>query len=103
MVHVPMTRRPVPPPGRYSLRKVALEIDEQLRIRGRGSQKEAAGALGITEQAFSAKLRGVHSNWSVDEIGRLADYWDAPSGWPWIPWKEAEIRDAIAKIGRLGH
>jgi hypothetical protein len=83
--------------GRYTLRKVALEIEEQLRRRGRGSQKEAAFGIGLSEQAFSAKQLGKHSNWSVEEIGRLADFWDAPTSWPWIPWDMAFDRDAQAR------
>jgi hypothetical protein len=92
MVLRSMPRRPKPPPGRYTLRKVSLEIEDQLRIRGRGSQKEAANALGISEQSFSAKQRGVETNWKIEEIGQLADYWKAPPGWPWITWSEAELR-----------
>lgn len=93
-----MPRRPKPPPGRYTLAKVSREIEDRIRIKGRGSQKEAANALGITEQAFSAKLRGVETNWNVEEIGQLADFWDAPPGWPWITWSEAELRDNVRKL-----
>jgi hypothetical protein len=94
-------KKAVPEP-RYTLERVATEIEEQIRRRGRGSQKDAAIGIGLSEQAFSHKQTGTHSNWSVEELGRLATYWKAPVGWPWVPWDEGEALDALRRMSRAG-
>jgi hypothetical protein len=79
---------------RYTTRGATLEIAERLRKLGRGSRKEVALSLGLTEQAFSHKMRGVYTSLTVEEIGQIAEHLDAPTGWPWIPWSEGERIDA---------
>jgi hypothetical protein len=93
MVPVVMTRPPLPH-ARYTLRRTTEEIADVLRRRGRGSRKEVALAIGLTEQAFSHKMRMVYTSLDIEEIGRIATYLDAPTGWPWVPWSEGERIDA---------
>jgi hypothetical protein len=95
MVPVAMTPgRTTLPPARYTLKRATEEIADRLRVRGRGSRKEVALAIGLTEQAFSHKMRGVYTSLDIEEIGRIATYLDAPTGWPWISWSEGERIDA---------
>lgn len=92
--------QPKPPTPRYTLRRATLEIAEVLRVRGRGSRKEVALGIGLNEQAFSAKMRGVYTSLSIEEIGQIAAYLDAPTGWPWVPWSEGERMDAAVPRSR---
>lgn len=100
---MPRTAKSRPPPGRYTLDRATLEIEEQLRRRGRGAQKEVALAIGLDEQAFSHKMRGGKTRFTVEEIGRIADYWNAPRGWPWVSWGEGEIIDALLAQAKKHH
>lgn len=86
-------RQPIPEP-RYTLETATHEIADRLRKKGRGSRKAVALGIGLTEQAFSHKMRGVYTSLDIDEIGRIATFLDAPTGWPWIPWGEGERIDA---------
>jgi hypothetical protein len=79
--------------SRYTTSRATAEVAEQLRRRGRGAAKQAALAIGRTEQAFSAKMRGRYSSLSVEEFGLLAEFWGAPTGWPWVPWELGEVID----------
>jgi hypothetical protein len=89
------------PTSRYTVRRATEEIEEQLRVRGRGSRKEVALAIGLDEAAFSHKMRGLKTRFSVEEIGRIASHWNAPIGWPWLPWQLGEVIDRMLS-GREG-
>lgn len=85
------------PKSRYSYRRVVDEIEAQLENRGVGEQKAAAAAAGMDESAFSHRLTGIKSRFNVEQLGAIADHWNAPPGWPFVPWDEAEKRRRNAK------
>lgn len=53
------------------------------------TQKEAAVAVGLTQDQWSHKVRMVINAFTVEELGRIADLFHAPRGWPFIEWDEA--------------
>lgn len=76
--------------SRYSQRLVTAEIRQALaRKNERGTHKKLADALGLeTSQQLSHRLAGDYA-FSVEELGAVADFFDAPLGWPFIPWSIA--------------
>jgi hypothetical protein len=85
---------PTPTPeSRYSYRRaadeVAAEIDERTDLEGPGFQKQVAGAIGLDESAFSHRLTGVKSKFTIEQLGAIADFLQAPPGWPFVPRKRA--------------
>jgi hypothetical protein len=89
-----------PPTSRFSYRRVVEEIEAQIDGRGIGAQKAVAGYVNLDESAFSHRLTGVKSKFTVEQLGAIADFWRAPTGWPFIPWDEAEQREAAWKKHR---
>ncbi len=73
------------PESRYSYRRVVDEIENQIDRRGIGAQKAVAAAIGLDESAFSHRLTGAKSKFNIEQLGAIADHWDAPAGWPFIP------------------
>lgn len=96
------TVMPKPPPvsgGRYDLRKITIEI-EAVRQRLGLSKKEAALGSGMTESQWSQKIRMVINSFNVYELGRIADCFDAPIGWPFLDWELAERHFGRPTLGR---
>jgi hypothetical protein len=93
---MPPTRQPRPL-GRYSLQKVILELEEQFRRRGRGSKTALAVDLGFRPPEITKRQDDEEAHWNLEDLGRVADAWEAPTGWPFIPWDEAELRDRAWK------
>lgn len=89
-----------PPPSRYAYRRIVEEIEAQIDIRGVGAQKAVAAYVNLDESAFSHRLTGVKSKFTVEQLGAIADFWKAPAGWPFIPWVEADTRDDAWKKHR---
>jgi hypothetical protein len=89
---MPIPRKPRPL-GRYSRTKVILEIEEQFRRRGRGSKKALAAGLGFKPPEITKRQNDDEAHWNFEELGRVAEEWQAPAGWPFIPWDEAYQRD----------
>jgi hypothetical protein len=87
-----LTRKPRPL-GRYSRAKVVAELEEQFGRRKRGARKNLAIALGFKPPEITKRQNDDEAHWSIEDLGRVADEWGAPPGWPFIPWDEAEKRD----------
>jgi hypothetical protein len=85
----PKNERPVLV-GRYNWPSVLAEIKTR-RDRGpRGTHKALSLALKLdTTQQLSHRLQGRYDT-TLEEIGVIADFFDAPIGWPFIPWAIAE-------------
>jgi hypothetical protein len=93
---MPPTRKPRPL-GRYSLRKVILELEEQFERRGRGSKTALALDLGFRPPEITRRQDDDEVHWNLEDLGRVADAWGAPTGWPFIPWDEAKEREDLWK------
>lgn len=93
---MPPTRKPRPL-GRYTLRKVILELEEQFTRRGRGAKKALAAGIGLRPSEITKRQNDDEAHWSIEDLGRVADEWDAPAGWPFITWDEADERDKLWK------
>lgn len=87
------------PTSRYSYEAAALEVERLLKRKGRGSQKQAAAACGLTASQFSKRVYGVEM-FRVEHFGAIADWAGAPTGWPFIPWEIAEERDKAFRASR---
>jgi hypothetical protein len=91
---MPPTRKPRPL-GRYTLQKVILELEDQFARRGRGSKKSLAAGIGLRPSEITKRQNDDEAHWSIEDLGRVADEWDAPAGWPFIAWDEADERDKL--------
>lgn len=87
--------RPPRPLGRYSLKKVILELEEQFRRRGRGSKTALALDLGYRPSEITKRQDDDEAHWNLEDLGRVAEAWKAPAGWPFIAWDEADERDQL--------
>jgi hypothetical protein len=76
--------------GRYSLAAVAVEIANQIGRQGRGTHKALAAHLGITSQQLSHRLAIDTARLKIEEIGSIADFFNAPPGWPFVAWDVSE-------------
>jgi hypothetical protein len=77
--------------GRYSQAAVRAEIRAALdRIAERGTHKRLSLALGLgTSQQLTHRLNGWY-DFSLEELGAAADFFEAPIAWPFVPWAIAE-------------
>lgn len=91
---MPPTRKPRPL-GRYALGRVIAEIDEQFQRRGHGARTALASAIGFRPPDLAKRQEDVEAHWNLEDLGRVADAWDAPAGWPFIPWDQATARDVL--------
>lgn len=92
--------KPTDPPDRlrYSYERVAEEIQAFLN-RKRGNQARIAEALDIQSADVRHRMnQRKGSRFSIEEIAVIADVADAPVGWPWLKWEDAEKVDAILKL-----
>jgi hypothetical protein len=72
----------------------------------RGAQARAAEALGMDSGSLrhhmnrrgwkSPAVKGMMLD--VEQIAAIAEELDAPRGWPWLPWGDAELFEAFAKL-----
>jgi hypothetical protein len=99
MLHAAMGKSPAMRGGRYDMRKITAEV-EQIRHRLGFSKKEAALGSGMSESQWSQKIRLVINSFSIHELGRIADCFDAPLGWPFIDWELAERHFGRPSVGR---
>lgn len=95
-----MSKRNPEVESRYSFRGAVREIQRLIERLGRGAQKAVALGIGINEQQMSAKLRGVTDEMTLEQIGKVASLLDAPVGWPWVPWAEADLLPALPRLRR---
>lgn len=86
----------MPPPGRYNIETVTKEVRRVLSERRpprqveQVSQKQLSLLLDVSEGQISRKIRlsDGRSRFSIEELGVIADLFDAPPGWPFLPWAE---------------
>jgi hypothetical protein len=46
----------------------------------------------MDDSAFSHRLVGERSRFTLEQLGAIADALDAPPGWPFVPWELATRR-----------
>jgi hypothetical protein len=51
---------------------------------------QAAEAIALDTSSFAHRMAGKKSRFTVEQLGVLADHWDAPPGWPLIDWHLGE-------------
>ena len=81
------------PVSRYSLAKACLNVETAMgRSRPPVLNKELAAEMGLNEGTFSHKLRNTaKSSFTIEELGLIADWFNAPAGWPFV---DADVRKA---------
>lgn len=85
-----------PPPSRYS-HKAAVEEVERVRLLLGMSQQEVALGIGISESSYSQKRRNIANSFSLEEFGRLADFFSRLTVRPLIgfPFLGAQLQDVV--------
>jgi hypothetical protein len=85
---MPPKNRPV---SRYSLQECCIRIVKAMgRSRPKVLRKRLAAELEMDEGTFSHKIRNTpKSSFTIEEIGLVADWFNAPAGWPFI---DADVR-----------
>jgi hypothetical protein len=69
--------------SRYSIKEATLRIEKAMgRSRPPIQNKELAAAIGMAADVFSRKMRITRSTFTLDELGAIADFFEAPEGWP---------------------
>jgi hypothetical protein len=86
---LPSYLKPVVHRGRYSAKQVSLEITAAIKRKGRGTHKELAAHMGWDSTQLSHRLAGDTTRWKIEQIGAIADFLEAPPGWPFLPWEVA--------------
>lgn len=84
------------PSSRYSHTAAVAEVERVRRLLHL-SQKEVALSTGLTEPEYSQKKRGIINSFSLDEFGRIADYFARVMGRPLIgfPFLGAQLQDLV--------
>jgi transcriptional regulator with XRE-family HTH domain len=82
--------------GRYDHGRAAAEVERMRRELGL-SQKDVAITIDITEPEYSQKKRGIDNSFSLDEFGRIAEYFARKSGRPLIgfPFLDRQLQDVV--------
>jgi len=101
---VPMPRQTQAlPRSRYSYEAVVLEIERMLARMGHGSHSRAAELLGWTTSQFAKRMAGTGltgERFRLEHLGALADWAQAPMGWPFVSWEQAEAAEQAWKQRR---
>lgn len=86
--------------GRYDIRELTIRVVRLMAKRG-VTAKQAYSHLGIDKSTWSIKvnLSGT-SGFTLWEFGELADFLEAPVGWPFIPEELGELLGAMKKGAR---
>lgn len=72
--------------------RAAREVHRTIQNHPRGTHASVARELGISSQQLSHRLANDY-DFTLEEIGIVADFLRAPAGWPFISWGEGEERD----------
>lgn len=80
--------------GRYDEREIAARVEALRRARG-VEVKAICAHLGMEKWDWSRKVRLDRSSFTIDELGRIADFLAAPVGWPFVPTELGEILDRL--------
>lgn len=91
-------KAPTPVISRYSIRDASAEVVRVGQRVGRGARKGIALGIGLNEQQMSAKVRGATDRFTVEQLGMIASFLEAPAGWPWIPWPEDDLITALPRL-----
>ena len=100
-----MPRHPIKPVprSRYSYELVVLEVGRRLAVMGKGSHGRAAEALGMTPSQFAKRMAATGDageRFRIEHLGALADWAQAPVGWPFISWEQGEALQAALRARR---
>ena len=93
----------------YAYAEIVGRILERVRASGK-PLKEIHGAVGISKDQWSRKqnvqvggMRGKGSTFTYEELSRIATYFGADPGWPFIDWDLASANrraaDALKSLG----
>lgn len=93
------TRAKAPPTQpRFSYARVAQEIQAFLD-RKRGNQADCARALGMDSGTFRHTMNEREgARFSIEQLSIIAEVANAPAGWPWLSWTEAEEFQAYMRL-----
>jgi hypothetical protein len=83
---------PEPRAGRYTMERAAAEVARVIQAKPRGTHVAVARELNISSQQLTHRCSNDYK-FTVEELGIIADFLGAPTGWPFVPWPEAEERD----------
>lgn len=86
-----MVLRMTVPTSRYNSMAIAKEV-QRVRTKKGLNVKTFGVQAGITHWSVYKKESG-EVPYSVEELGRIAELFDAPTGWPFISWKDGEAFD----------
>jgi hypothetical protein len=78
--------------GRYTMERAAAEVHRVIQSRERGTHSRIAEELGMSSQQLTHRCSSDY-DFTLVELGIIADFLHAPTGWPFVPWKEGEERD----------
>lgn len=87
-----------PKEGRYSYRAAVAELARELKRRPRGTQARLARVLHIDNPGFTNRLKSTGLYFSIEQFGVIADELNAPIGWPWLKWEDAEAFEAFRRM-----
>lgn len=72
--------------SRYSTKAATLQVEMAMgRSRPVLTNREMAAQIGLKEDVFSRKINLSRSSFSLEEFGAIADFFNAPVGWPMLP------------------
>lgn len=94
--------------SRYAYADVVRRIRRQVESTGQ-PLKAILVAVNISPDQWSRKSRlnragngGKGTSFTLDELSRIADYFDAGPGWPFVDWDYARVIEAaINALNRL--
>jgi hypothetical protein len=84
------------PGGRFDEREISARVEKLRRDRG-VEVKEICAAIGLEKWDWSRKVRLDRSTFSIRELGLIADYLDAPTGWPFVAPEVGQLLDRLLK------
>jgi hypothetical protein len=98
------------PRSRYSYERVRAEIRTKIPEQRKGKrdkaswglQKQVADHCNLSPTSFNKRLRGISEQLKVEHLGAIADFFNAPRGWPLISWVEAEAMEDALKAKSAG-
>jgi hypothetical protein len=82
--------------GRFDEREIAARVEKLRRDRG-VEVKAICAAIGLEKWDWSRKVRLDRSSFSIAELGLIADYLDAPTGWPFVATEVGQLLDRLIK------
>ncbi len=90
-------------PSRFSHERALLNVRGMISKTGT-RQKDVAAAIGLSESSFTQKLRAIRNHFTLEELGRIGEYFSRQTtkpltGWPLYDERYADLIDAgIAQL-----